>query len=342
MNRRVFLGSMLSTTVAVGGAVTLWSDQARANLTGTVVVVNQQSDSVTLIDVKTMEAYRHVAVVGGPHEAAASPDGRSVLVTNYNKQGVGQQKTLSLLSLPSGDTIKTIDLGEYRAPHDLRWVDADRAVVTSEANQALLLVNVTTGGIERVFRTEAGVSHMLALSTDRTRLYCSNMRDGSVSAFDFKTGAKIKDVKTGKECEGVGVTPDGRWVWAGNRAEDTISIIDTRSLEVVKRIPSPGFPYRVQFTPDGRFALVPHAQASALVIGDVATQTIVKTIKLGLTKVDNPSTAGVFPHPDNRHAFVTVRNDNSMLLLDLVSGDTLARVEVQNSPDGVTYSPATR
>ena len=131
----------------------------------------------------------------------------------------------------------------------------------------------TSGAIERVFKTEAGVSHMLALSTDRTRLYCSNMRDGSVSAFDFKTGAKIKDVKTGKECEGVGVTPDGRWVWAGNRAEDTISIIDTRTLEVTKRIPSPGFPYRVQFTPDGKFALVPHAQASSLVVADVATQS---------------------------------------------------------------------
>jgi hypothetical protein len=32
------------------------------------------------------------------------------------------------------------------------------------------------------------------------------LRDGSVSAFDFKTGEKIKDVKTGKECEGVGVS----------------------------------------------------------------------------------------------------------------------------------------
>src|SRR5689334_12951894 len=82
-------------------------------LTGTVIVVNQQSDSITLIDLKRMEAYRHVPVVGGPHEAAASPDGRSVLVTNYNKQGVGQQKTLSLIALPSGDTLKTIDLGEY-------------------------------------------------------------------------------------------------------------------------------------------------------------------------------------------------------------------------------------
>ena len=341
MNPGSFL--VVLTACAVTGAIVIaQAPTRRVNLTGTVVVVNQQSDSVTLIDLKAMEAYRHVPVVGGPHEAAASPDGRSVIVTNYNKQGVGQQKTLSLLALPSGDTVKTIDLGEYRAPHDVRWVDATHVVVTSEANQALLLVNVTTGAIERVFRTEAGVSHMLALSADRTRLYCSNMRDGSVSAFDFKTGQKIKDVKTGKECEGVGVTPDGRWVWAGNRAEDTISIIDTRTLEVTKRISSPGFPYRVQFTPDGKFALVPHAQASALVVGDVATQTLVKSIPLGLTRIEKPSTAGVFPHPDNRHAFVTVRNDNSMLVLDLTTGETLARVEVQNSPDGVTYSPVQR
>src|SRR5262245_12891146 len=314
----------------------------RVNLTGTVIAVNQQSDSVTLIDLKTMEAYRHVPVVGGPHEAAASPDGRTVIVTNYNKAGVGPQKTLSLIALPSGDTIKTIDLGEYRAPHDVRWVDPTHVVVTAEGSQALLVVNVTSGTVERVFKTELAVSHMLALSTDRTRIYCSNMRDGSVSAFDFKTGAKIKDVKTGKECEGVGVTPDGRWVWAGNRAEDTISIIDTKSLEVVKRIESKGFPYRVQFTRDGKFALIPHAQASALVVADVATQSIVKSIKLGLTKVAEPSTAGVFPHPDNRHDFVTVRNDNSMLVLDLVTGETLGRVEVQNSPDGVTYSAVQR
>lgn len=50
----------------------------------------------------------------------------------------------------------------------------------------------------------------------------------------------------------------------------------------------------------------------------------------------------MFPHPDNRHAFVTVRNDNSMLVLDLTTGETLDRVEVQSSPDGVTYSPVRR
>jgi YVTN family beta-propeller protein len=328
--------------LAIGAALTAtFSAQQPArkvNLTGTVVAVNQQGDSITLIDLKTMEAYRHVKVVAAPHEAAVSPDGRSVLVTNYNRQDVGPQKSLSLIALPSGDTIKTIEIGEYRAPHDVRWVDDTHVVVTAEASQALLLVNTATGAIERVFKTEQAVSHMLALTADRSRLYCSNMRSGSVSAFDFKTGQKIKDINTGKECEGVGVTPDGRWVWAGNRAEDTISIIDTKSLEVVKRIPSPGFPYRVQFTPNGRLALIPHANASSLVVADVATQAIVKSIPLGLTKIDKPSTAGVFPHPDNRHAFVTVRNDNSMLVLDLQTGETLGRVEVQSSPDGVAYS----
>jgi len=333
---------LFTLTIAVVLAGTAAAQPKRPNLTGTVVAVNQQSDTVTLIDLKTMEAYRHVQVVGGPHEAAASPDGRTVLVTNYNKQGAGQQKTLSVIALPSGETIKTIDLGEYRAPHDVRWIDDTHVVTTAEGSKALLVVNITTGQVERTFQTGLEVSHMLALATDRTRIYCSNMRDGSVSAFDFKTGQKIKDVKTGKECEGVGVTPDGRWVWAGNRAEDTISIIDTKSLEVVKRIPSKGFPYRVQFTPDGKLALIPHAQASSLVVADVAKQEIVKSIKLGLTKVAEPSTAGVFPHPDNRHAFVTVRNDNSMLVLDLLTGETLARVEVQNSPDGVTYSRVQR
>jgi len=333
----------LALTVAVAlAAATAVAQPSRPNLTGTVIAVNQASDSVTLIDLKTMQAYRHVAVVGGPHEAAASPDGRTVVVTNYNKPGAGQQKTLSVIALPGGDTIKTIDLGEYRAPHDVRWIDDTHVVTTAEGSQALLVVNITTGQVERTFKTELAVSHMLALSADRTRIYCSNMRDGSVSAFDFKTGQKIKDVKTGKECEGVGVTPDGRWVWAGNRAEDTISVIDTRSLEVVKRIPSKGFPYRVQFTPDGKFALIPHAEASSLVVADVAKQEIVKSIKLGMTKVAEPSTAGVFPHPDDRHAFVTVRNDNSMLVLDLVTGETLARVAVQNSPDGVTYSRVQR
>ena len=313
------------------------------NLTGTVVVVNQASESVTLIDLATMEAYKHVSVVGGPHEVAVSPDGKRAMVTSYNKRGVGPQKTLSLISLPDGATIKTIDLGEFSMPHDVQWVNDSQVVVTSEANQALLLVSVESGAIERVFKTGKDGSHMLSLSKDQERLYSSNMSGGgSISVFDFHSGQKIKDIDTGKECEGVGVSPDGRWVWAGNRAEDTVSIIDTASLQLVKTLKSPGFPYRVEFTPNGKYALVPHARSGTLMVGDVVGQRVVKYIPLGLTGVDEPSIAGVFPHPDNIHAFVTVGNDNSMLVVNLETGETLGRVVVQESPDGISWSPIQR
>jgi DNA-binding beta-propeller fold protein YncE len=335
------LAAALAVAASVPVTLARAARPAKPALTGTVVVVNQKSDTITLVDLRSMKAYRHVPVVGGPHEAAVSPDGRRVVVTNYHKPQ-SPQRALSLIALPSGETVRTIDLSPYRMPHDVRWVDAERVVCTVEADSALLVVNVTDGKIERVFETGARGSHMLALAQDRRRLYCSNMGNGSVSVFDFQSGEKLKDIPTGSECEGVGVSPDGRWVWAGNRAEDTISIIDTESLAVVKRLESPGFPYRVQFSPDGRHALIPHARSSSLVLGDVAEQRIAKTIPLGLTHVSEPSTAGVFPHPDGRHAFVTVRNDDSMLVIDLVQGTTLARVAVQSSPDGVAYSPVGR
>ena len=333
--------SLVAVILATG-----WINAARAEtdqLTGTVVVVNQASDTVTLIDLASMEAYRHVTVVGGPHEVAVSPEGKRAIVTNYRKRGGGPQKSLSLISLPDGATIKTIDLGEFSTPHDVQWVNENQVVCTVETNQALLLVNVESGEIERVFETGKDGSHMLSLSQDHERLYSSNMSgSGSVSVFDFQSGKKITDIDTGKECEGVGVSPDGRWVWAGNRAEDTVSIIDTQILQLVKTLKSPGFPYRVQFTPNGKYVLLPHARSGSLVVGDVASQTIVKQIPLGLTRVDEPSTAGVFPHPDNIHAFVTVRNDNSMLVVNIETGETLGRVEVLESPDGVAWSAVQR
>jgi hypothetical protein len=51
----------------------------------------------------------------------------------------------------------------------------------------------------------------------------------------------------------------------------------------------------------------------------VAAQRVIKHIPLGMTRVAEPSTASVFPHPDNVHAFVTVRNDNSVGSAELCS-----------------------
>ena len=55
--------------------------------------------------------------------------------------------------------------------------------------------------------------------------------------------------------------------------------------------------------------------------------------------VANPSPAGVWPMSDSNFVLVTIRNDNSVVLVDLRSGETLERYPVQSSPDGVSMKP---
>lgn len=309
---------------------------------GLAVIVNQQSDTASIVDLATYKAV-HVPVGGGPHESAVSPSGKQAVVTNYYKPGVGPGSSLSVLDLGEKKEVKRIALDRQAMPHGVQWVDDRTVVCTDEKNQRLLLVNVEAGKVEREYVTGQNGSHMLSLNLKANRLVSSNMGGGSVTIFDFKGGEKLDTVTTGKECEGVGIAPDGKTIWAGNRAEDTISVIDMATRQVVKKIESKGFPYRVQFTPNGKWALIPHAVSGELVVCDVKEMTVKRRIKLGgdgvKIPVKDPSPAGVWPYADSNFALVTVRNDNSVVILDLNSGETLGRIEVQNSPDGVSMKP---
>lgn len=309
---------------------------------GLAVIVNQQSDTASIVDLATYKAV-HIPVGGGPHESAVSPSGKQAVVTNYYKPGVGPGSSLSLLDLGEKKEVKRIALDRQAMPHGVQWVDDRTVVCTDEKNQRLLLVNVEAGKVEREYVTGQNGSHMLSLNLKANRLVSSNMGGGSVTIFDFKSGDKLDTVTTGKECEGVGIAPDGKTIWAGNRAEDTISVIDVATRKVVKKIESKGFPYRVQFTPNGKWALIPHAVSGELVVCDVKEMTVTRRIKLGADgvkiPVKDPSPAGVWPYKDSNFALVTVRNDNSVVILDLNSGETLGRIEVQNSPDGVSMKP---
>lgn len=311
-----------------------------AKPTGLAVIVNQQSDSATIIDLATSTAV-HVPVGSGPHESAVSPDGKRAVVTNYFKQGVGPGSSLSVLDLETKKEVKRIELDKQAMPHGVEWVDDQMVVCSDEKNQRLLLVDVESGKIEREYITGQAGSHMLSLNLGVNRLVSSNMGGGGVTIFDFKSGEKLETVSTGKECEGVGIAPNGKTIWAGNRAEDTISILDMTTRKVVKKLDSKGFPYRVQFTPNGKWALIPHAMSGELVVCDVEKMEITRRIKVGGAKVTvpNPSPAGVWAHADNQHALVTIRNDNSVVLVDLNTGETLTRIEVQKSPDGVAMRP---
>lgn len=311
---------------------------AFAKPSGLAIVVNQKSDSASIVNLATHEV-THVPVGNGPHEAAVCPDGRRAAVTNYFKPGVGPGASLSILDMATKKEVKRIELDKRAMPHGVQWVSNTHLVCTDERNQRLLRVDVEGGKVEHEYVTGQAGSHMLSFHGASNRLVSSNMGGGGVTIFDFSTGDKLATVPTGQECEGVGIAPDGKTIWAGNRAEDTISVVDMATQKVIRKIESKGFPYRVQFTPDGKWALVPHAVSGELVVCDVQKMEVVRRIKVGAVgeklKVETASPAGVWAMADNHFALVTVRNDDSVVIVDLHSGETITRIPVQSSPDGV-------
>lgn len=304
--------------------------------TGFVLVANQQSGSASLIDLSTDTA-KVIAVGAGPHEAVISPSGRIGVVTIYGISGQpGNQ--LAVIDIKTAAVTKTISLGEYTRPHGAVFIpnDETRVLVTSEATQRLLVVNLTTGAVEHAMPTGAAGSHMVAITADGSRAYTSNITDGSYSGFQLgQAPGLIRVTPTSPATEGIAVTPDGKEVWAAtNTGHVNVVLAATGVIQTAHNFMGLGQPYRLAMSQDGSFAIICDPKADAVIVADVKTHTVLWS----LTGIGSPR--GVNIAPDGKTAFVTLAADETMGVIDLEARKLTRKIKVEKSPDGVWYGPA--
>ena len=316
----------------------------------TLVVLNKAEATASLIDLDTGKVKKTLPTGDGPHEVAVSPDGTVALVTNYgNRKADGN--SLTVIDVGAGKVTSTIDLGEFKRPHGVRFLDGGRAAVTAEANKALLIVDVKTGEVESEIHTNQDVSHMVAVTPDGSRAFVANIGSGSVTAIDLDEGRVLAQIETGEGAEGIDVTPDGKEVWVTNRAADTVSVLDAASLEVLVTVPCATFPIRVRITPDGRHALVSNARSADLAVFDVATRKEEKRIAFereaastegrlfGDQFGDSSVPIGVVVAPNGSTAWVAHSNADTISVVDLKSWKATGHLVAGKEPDGMAYSP---
>jgi YVTN family beta-propeller protein len=306
------------------------------------VVVNQRDSTVSLVDLRTGTARKTLKTGPGPHEAVAAPNGKRVAVSNYGPPVTPEHgNTLTLVALPKGEVERTIDLGDYRAPHGLAWLDDDRFLCTCEQNNAVVVVNAATGKVEREVKTGLETSHMVALAPDRKRAFTANVLPGTVSVLDLTAGKKLRDVEVGNGVEGLGISPDGKRVWVLNRKTSEAKVIDTEGLTVDKTLPTPQLPFRVAFTPDGSTALIACAAGGELVLYDAKTLKERKRVSFteGKVKFDLPGPLAVTLRPDGKTAYATVLASDAVAVIDLEKGEVTGKIAVGHAPDGIAFSP---
>lgn len=314
----------------------------------TLVVANKAEATVSLIDLGPGEVVATLPTGVGPHEVGISPDGTRALVTNYGQREEGS--TLTLIDVPGAAVVKTIDLGDYRRPHGVEWLDGRRAAVTAEAAKALVEVDVEAGELLRAIDTDQEISHMVALAPEGGRAFVANIGSGSATVIDLARGERVANVATGDGAEGIAVAAGGRQVWVTNRAADTVTVLDAASLEKLAEIASVGFPIRA--TTAGSRVLVTRARAGDMAVYDVEKLAEEKVIAFDLKAAgfdgrlfgdrfgDSSVPIGVVVDGEGRRAWIAHANADVITEVDLERGEIARLLKAGHEPDGMGYSPA--
>jgi YVTN family beta-propeller protein len=154
-------------------------------------------------------------------------------------------------------------------------------VVTAEQSQALLVVDVGAGRVERAIPTGQRGTHMVAVSADGRRAWTANIGSGSVTLVDLARGDTVRTRVTGprprghrrepRRPRGVGRRPRPRPDHRARRGH----------ARLARLVPTGRFPNRLKFTPDGRHVLVSNAAAGTLGVYDARGRRLAATVALG-------------------------------------------------------------
>lgn len=298
-----------------------------------LLVANKQEASLSLIDVASGQT-SNIATGDGPHEVAVSPSGRTALVTDYGAQTAGS--SLTIVDLATRQTRK-IDLGIHRRSHGAAFLGGDdTAVVTVEANRAVLVIDVAGGKVARVISTDQNGSHMIAVPASAKVGYTANISSGSITEINFATGA-TRSLPVAPQTEGIAVTPDGKQVWVGSNQLNTVTVIDVATWKAIDTLSAPGVPYRIVISPDGRLAVATTPQANRVRVFDVASRRELAVVDMP-GPVQPAMPVGATISADSRWLYVACQGSQTAEVVDLQTFRVVKSLPTGLGPDGIAVT----
>ena len=277
---------------------------------GLAFVLNSADATISVIDVSSQTELRRVPVLREPHHMALSPDGRSLLIgdTSGNSmffmdpQTGAVQKRITVADpyqiafSPNGkwltvtglarDQIDIYDASTMRLlhrivahtmPSHINYSPDSRTVFVSlQVSGELIAIDTATGQVKwqkAVGNTPAGVLW------HNGQLLVGIMGEAHVAEVDPASGQVTGVIPTAKGAHVMFIPPDGRIIYVTDRESGNITVLDAKTLGVLRTFQMPGGPDDMDFAPDGTiWASLRWAHSVALIDPHTYTYT---TIRVG-------------------------------------------------------------
>ena len=301
----------------------------------TLLVLNKRDATLAFVDPASMKVLAKIPTGEGPHEVAASEDGKTAVVCNYGT-GPNPGTTLMVVDVAARKEIRRLTLPGLLRPHGIQAVGA-RFYFTAEGSRAVARYDAAADRIDWIGGTGQETTHMLVVVPGEKKIFTANIGSSTVSVLDLTNAPRqiaLKHIPVVKGPEGMDLAPDGGALWvAGRTAEGGISIIDPKTDAVVRTLPTATkFANRVKFTRDGKHVVVSDPTAGDLTVFDATTGSVVKKI----TTAAGPS--GILFSPNGRRLYVACANAAKVQVIDTETWEVMTSVDSGTEPDGMAYA----
>ena len=206
-----------------------------------VVTGGTRANKAFIIDTRTLQLIKTIAVDIAPEHLAFSPDGR------WYYQGNPDGDSVSVIDMQSLTKIKTIPgfveplnvtftpdgTKAYVGNYGAHWV----GVIDVRRHELLKKIQVAeVPGVAKLdpakYLGEIKGINIAALSNDGRFLYAADSDLNVVSVIDTREDKVVKTIRVGKNPWRIYMSHDGKYGITINNDDETISIIDTRSNSV--------------------------------------------------------------------------------------------------------------
>jgi YVTN family beta-propeller protein len=221
----------------------------------TLFVANQTAGELTMVELETGDILGHVKVGDQPEGVAVSPDGKTVLV-----------------ACGGANAVDVVDIAAARVKAVIKMDGRPRAIVFTSDGSTAYVSNETTGQITAIDAAKSSIRTVIAIpvegpggassrsgaaapepmglafSPDRTKLYATTGRGGTVAEIDIATNSVSRMIRNvGARPWGVTVSADGKHLYTANGSPGDISVIDATAGAVEKRIKVGQSPWGIAF-----------------------------------------------------------------------------------------------
>ncbi|MEJ2207490.1 MAG: hypothetical protein P8129_00460 [Anaerolineae bacterium] len=208
-------------------------------------VTLSSSDLVALVDTASHTVVGTVNVGSAgcdfPWRAAMSPDGAFVYVSCYNSGTVALIET-------AGNTVATTIAGIPYADGIAFTHDGAYALVGSRHNYQIVVVDMATHFISYLPTPDEPRSIVAHPYLDRAYATCA---DGTILVIDTAAWSIVTSIPVGTEPWDVAISPNGQWLFAGDRWGWGLAVIDTTSDALHTTVTGLDYLTGLDVAPDG-------------------------------------------------------------------------------------------